>query len=318
MERIVVALGGNALERSGGDGSWAQAVVQMREAARGLASAVREGAELILTHGNGPQVGVLLRQNELAEREVPPRPVDVLVAESQGQIGYLIGQELEAALARERSPRTVLNFPSRMVVDAKDPAFQSPSKPVGRFYSEAEANLLRKSRGWAMSRDAARGGWRRLLPSPRPLRWLEAEAFLDWMARRKPASTVPIVAGGGGIPVLDRGQGRCEGVEAVIDKDYAAALVARTVAAPRLAILTDVPGVAVGFHRTWERWLGSVSASELREFHSRGEFSVGSMGPKVEAALEFLNAGGREALICDTTSLPRALRGQAGTRVRPG
>ncbi|HEV2448850.1 MAG TPA: carbamate kinase, partial [Thermoplasmata archaeon] len=297
MERSVVALGGNALEPAGGDGSWAEAQRTMRGATRALSLAIREGAELILTHGNGPQVGALLRQNELAEREAPPRPLDVLVAESQGEIGYLISVELEAALARDRQPRTVLCFPSRMVVDPKDPAFAAPSKPVGRYYTEAEANLLRKNRGWMLERDAARGGWRRLVPSPKPLRWVEQEAFREWLSRRRPEASVPIVAGGGGVPVVERSGGRLEGVEAVIDKDHAAALVASVIGARRLAILTDVPGVAIGFHKPWERWLGEVSASELRAHLARGEFAAGSMGPKVEAALAFLAAGGKLATI---------------------
>jgi carbamate kinase len=318
VERVVVALGGNALERAGGDGSWAEALTQMRAASRALATAVREGAELVLTHGNGPQVGALLRQNELGEPEIPPRPLDALGAESQGEIGYLIAQELEAALARERVPRSVLCFPTRMVVDPKDPAFSSPSKPVGRYYTEAEANRLRKSRGWKLERDVARGGWRRLVPSPKPVRWVEQEAFLEWLSRRRPERSIPVVAGGGGVPVLERSGGRLEGVEAVIDKDHAAALVATAVGARKLAILTDVPGIAVGFHKPWERWLTEVSASELRGHFERGEFGSGSMAPKVEAALAFLSAGGREASIGDIAGLPRALRGEGGTHIRPG
>lgn len=317
MERAVVALGGNALEPAGGDGSWGEAQRTMRAATRALSTALREGTELILTHGNGPQVGALLRQNELAEHEIPARPLDVLGAESQGEIGYLIALELEAALVRDRQPRTVLCFPTRMVVDPKDPAFASPTKPVGRYYTEAEANLLRKNRGWKLERDSARGGWRRLVPSPRPLRWVEQETFREWLARRRPDASIPVVAGGGGVPVVERSGGRLEGVEAVIDKDLAAALVATAVGARRLAILTDVPGVAVGFHKPWERWLGEVSASELRAHLGRGEFGSGSMAPKVEAALGFLAGGGKEATIGDIAGLPRALRGEGGTRVRP-
>ncbi|MCI4346029.1 MAG: carbamate kinase [Thermoplasmata archaeon] len=316
MPRLVVALGGNALERAGGTGSWEESVTQMRTAARALGSAAAEGEEIILTHGNGPQVGALLRQNELAEREVPPRPLDVLVAESEGQLGYLIAQELEPELARSGHPRTVQNFPSRMVVSSRDSAFRHPSKPVGRFYTESEANLLKKNRGWTLAHDPARGGWRRLVPSPRPLAWVEAESFLHLLSHRLTEKTMPIVAGGGGIPVLDKGHGRYAGVEAVIDKDFAAALVGRCVGAARLAILTDVPAVAVGFHKPWERWLKEVRVAELRGLLEGGEFGVGSMRPKVEAALDFLDGGGKEVLICDTASLPRALRGEAGTRVR--
>jgi carbamate kinase len=315
MGRLVVALGGNALERAGGTGSWEESVAQMHAAASALAAAAAQGEELILTHGNGPQVGALLRQNELAEREVPPRPLDVLVAESEGQVGYLIAQELEPELARSGRPRTVQNFPSRMVVSSRDPAFRKPSKPVGRYYTESEANLLRKNRGWTLAHDPARGGWRRLVPSPRPVGWVEGESFLKLLGNRLTDSILPVVAGGGGIPVLDRGHGRFAGVEAVIDKDFASALVARVVSAPRFAILTDVPAIAVGFHKPWERWLTEVRASELRGFLAVNEFGEGSMKPKVEAALDFLDGGGKEVIICDTSSLPRALRGEAGTRV---
>ncbi|HZY91945.1 MAG TPA: carbamate kinase [Thermoplasmata archaeon] len=316
MSRVVVALGGNALNRAGGDGSWTEAAGQMRRTAPALASLVAEGHELIVTHGNGPQVGQLLRQNELAQREVPPRPLDVLGAQSQGEIGYLIQQELSAALSAEGVPRTVLALVSRMEVSARDPAFRSPTKPIGRYYSETEARVLRKREGWHMVFDGPRGGWRRVVPSPRPVKWLEADAVRSLLTPDWGKRIVPVVSGGGGIPVVHRKGHARTGVEAVIDKDRSAALIAEALSAEMLAMVTDVPAAAVGFGKPWEKWVGEISAEELQGYLTRGEFAEGSMAPKVEAGLSFLAGGGRSFTICDAPSLLRGVRGEAGTRVR--
>jgi carbamate kinase len=313
--RTVVALGGNALARAGSDDSWPEAVLQMRRTAPALAEMISHGGELVVTHGNGPQVGMLLRQNEIAHREVPPRPLDVLGAETEGQIGYLIQQELTSALASRKVARTVLAFTSRMVVSSRDRAFRRPTKPVGQYYNETEARWLRKQRGWALVHDPARGGWRRLVPSPRPLRWVEGPAMRALLRGPASKAVVPVVAGGGGIPVVERRRGRYEGVEAVIDKDLAAALVARTLGAQTLAILTDVPAISVGFGKPWERPLGRVRARELERALRAGEFGEGTMAPKVHAVLDFLAEGGRRAIVTDPANLSRALEGRAGTRV---
>lgn len=318
MGRVLVALGGNALQRAGGHGTWPEQVAQMRVTADVLASLVVDGEELIVTHGNGPQVGMLLRQNELAEREVPRRPMDVLGAETQGQIGYLIEQELTAALVRAKVPRTVLTLVSRTVVSRRDRAFTHPEKPVGRYYTEAEARTLRKREGWQMAYDGARGGWRRVVPSPEPVRWIEGEGLRQLLPRGWGAHVVPVVTGGGGVPVVEKGKGIYEGVEAVIDKDRTAALVATSMDADTLVILTDVPAAAIGFGKPWEKWLGEVRASEMEMYLQRREFGEGSMGPKVEASLAFLRSGGRRAIITDPPSLGRAMRNETGTRIVPG
>ena len=315
MAGILVALGGNALHRAGGSGSWEEARVQMRQAVAVLVEVAAGGEILVLSHGNGPQVGALLRQNELAAREIPPRPMDVLGAETQGQIGYLIQTELTPALLRRGVHRSVLTVISRTEVSADDPAFAHPSKPVGRYYPEDEARVLRKQYGWAMQYDGARGGWRRIVPSPRPVRWIEGAAIRSLLESNLGSSWIPIVAGGGGIPVVRKPDGTYEGVEAVIDKDLAASLVARELGIHTLAIVTDVPGAAVSFGKRGERWLTQVSRRELVEYFKRGEFGEGSMGPKVAAGLEFLDGGGRRFVITDIPSLARALRGEAGTRV---
>jgi carbamate kinase len=315
MDGLLVALGGNALQRAGGDGSWREARRQMARVGPVLAEIARTTAPLVVTHGNGPQVGVLLRQNEIGAGEVPPRPLDVLGAETQGQIGYLVQTELTRALHAARVARSVLAVVSRTEVRANDPAFRRPTKPVGRFYTEGEARLLRKSNGWVMVHDVARGGWRRLVPSPRPVRWLEGHAVRRLLEPGRGSRWIPVVAGGGGIPVVRRPNGAYEGVEAVIDKDLGAALVATELGLPTLAIVTDVPAVAVQFGRSGERWLGETTRGELARWAREGEFAEGSMGPKVDAGLQFLRRGGRRFVVSDIPSLPRALRGEAGTRV---
>lgn len=318
MTRTLVALGGNALQRAGGTGTWAESSAQMRQTAPVLARLVRAGDELIVTHGNGPQVGALLRSTELAAREIPSRPLDVLDAESEGQLGYLIAQELTRAFREERVDRVVLPLLARMEVDPRDPAFRHPSKPIGGFYTEEEARRIRKREGWVLEPDRARGGWRRVVPSPRPRAWVEGEAmralFDSGLGRR----AVLVTGGGGGIPVVRRAGGVLEGTEAVIDKDLAAGLIARTLEVRRFIVLTDVAGIAVGFGTRWERWLREIDREELRRHFEAGEFPPGTMGPKVEAGLGFLNESGEEFIVTDIPSFDRALAGDAGTRVRRG
>jgi len=238
----------------------------------------------------------------------------VLGAETQGQLGFLIAQELGAALRRARADRSVVPIVSRTVVSARDPAFRSPSKPVGRFYSASEARTLHRTLGWTLREDRQRGGWRRLVPSPRPIGWLEGDTVRAMLDAGFGARCVFVVTGGGGIPVVRR-RGRWEGVDAVIDKDRAAALVGRHLGVDTLVIVTDVPGAALDFGTDHIRWLGRVSLRDLTRFWKRGEFEEGSMGPKVEAGLRFLRSGGRKFIISDIRSLPEALAGHAGTQV---
>lgn len=315
MGRVVIALGGNALNRPGGSGGWDEAIAQMRRTAPSIAAIVAEGHEVVVTHGNGPQIGALLREAELSEREVPPRPMDTLGAETQGQIGYLIQQELEAALDAAGVPRVVVPILSRMEVSPRDPAFRAPSKPVGRFYTDEEARVLRKREGWRMAYDAPRGHWRRVVPSPRPVRWLEGDAVRALMGTPSARRLLFVVAGGGGVPVVRRRGHPPRGEEAVIDKDLAASLVARELGADTLAVVTDVPGAAVRYGRVGEQWLGRITLSDLEQYQRAGEFGAGSMAPKVEGGLEFLHGGGKRFVITDAPSLHRAMRDEAGTRV---
>jgi carbamate kinase len=313
-QRILVALGGNAIQRAHDHGTWAESVRQMRRTARALAAIVRPGRELVVTHGNGPQVGSLLREAELGAAEIPAPPMHALDAETEGQLGYLIAGELDAALRRAGRARIVVPIISRTEVSPRDPAFRRPTKPVGRFYSAEEARALERTQGWTMREDVHRGGWRRVVPSPQPRRWVEGPAVEAMMDAGLGSRCVFVVTGGGGIPVVRRGAGWV-GVDAVIDKDRGAAMVARTLHVDTLVIVTDVPGAAIGFDGEHPRWLGQVTARELSAYWRRGEFAEGSMGPKVEAGLRFLSAGGRSFVITDLGSLPAALAGSAGTRV---
>ncbi|MCI4350502.1 MAG: carbamate kinase [Thermoplasmata archaeon] len=315
MPRTVVALGGNALTRPGGDHGWKEAVERMRATAGPLAQVAKDGHELVVTHGNGPQVGAALRQNEIAEREVPPRPLAVLNAETEGQIGFLIQQELAPALHHAGVARGIFAMVSRIEVKARDAAFKRPSKPVGRYYSDSEARLYRKRSGWQMAYDGARGGWRRLVPSPRPVAWVEGSEVRRLFDHGFGRRVVLVAGGGGGVPVVRARDGGLTAVDAVIDKDLTSALIAEVIGAETLVIVTDVPAVAVGFQKSWERWLGAVTMEELAKFHRQGEFGEGSMAPKVEAALQFLRHGGRRVVITDIPSLRRGLRDDAGTRI---
>jgi carbamate kinase len=312
--RLLVALGGNAIQRAHDHGTWQESVRQMRRTAAALAPLVTPRRELIVTHGNGPQVGRLLREAELGAVEVPVPPLHVLGAETEGQLGYLVAQELGEELRRRGIDRTIVPIVSRTEVSPRDPAFRTPTKPVGRFYSASEARSLRRTLGWTVREDPRRGGWRRLVASPEPRRWLEGAAVRSMLDAGLGRRCVFVVTGGGGIPVIAR-RGRWEGVDAVIDKDRAAALVGETLAVETLAIVTDVPGAAVAYTSTHPRWLGRIELSELARYWRRGEFAEGSMGPKVEAGIRFLRRGGRRFIITDIASLPQALAGRAGTRV---
>ena len=296
MERVVVALGGNALLRRGEEPSAEAQRANVELAAAALAPLARD-RELVLTHGNGPQVGLLALQAEAAN-DLPPTPLDVLGAESEGMIGYL----LEQALENELPGRRVATLLTQVVVDAADPAFAAPSKPIGPVYRSRRAHALATARDWTIARD---GEWfRRVVPSPEPLEIVELDTILALLAE----DVLPVCAGGGGIPVTRNGDGALHGVEAVIDKDLAAELLARSVGAARLLLLTDVAAVE------WEgEPLGAVSPDDLRGL----AFAAGSMGPKVEAACRFVERTGGVAAIGALDEAAALAAGDAGTQVRP-
>jgi carbamate kinase len=298
----VVALGGNALMRPGEKGTAAEQRANLRETAAALRPLLAD--DLVVTHGNGPQVGNELVRQERAADEVPPLPLYLAVAQTQAEIGALIEAELAPV-----AERPVVCLLTHVRVDPGDAAFERPTKPVGPFYAEPQARELEAERGWTVREDAGRG-WRRVVPSPAPLEIVEVEAVRALLR----AGTIAVACGGGGIPVSSR-NGRLSGVDAVIDKDRASALLAVELDAERLLILTDVEAVYRGWGTERKEELRELSADEAEALVP--ELAAGSIGPKVEASLSFARATRREALITSAAALADALRGSAGTRVRP-
>ena len=307
-ERLVIALGGNALQ-SGNAAPTAEAQLEVvRGTARQLAEVSARGYEMAIVHGNGPQVGRILLASETAKDVVPPMPFDVCGAMSQGYIGYHIQQALKYALAARNRNYPVVALTTQMIVDGNDPAFQNPTKPIGAFYTEEEARTLEREKGYAMCEDAGRG-WRRVVASPLPRKIVEIEAVrLLW------DHAIVITCGGGGIPVVENPDGTLEGVAAVIDKDLAAELLAEEVGADALLILTEVEKVAIHFGKPNQQDLGHLSLAEAARYVEEGQFGVGSMLPKVQAAMKFVRANpGRKAIITSLDKCLDALDGKTGT-----
>ena len=305
VTRVLIALGGNAMTSPEGGASPADQIEAIGRAARAIADVAAGGTEVVLTHGNGPQVGNLLVKNELAANVVPPVPLDWCVAQTQGTIGAMLMDAVEVCLAERGIVRPVATLVTRTLVDADDPGFANPTKPIGRYLTEAEARVLMgHGQAW---QDRGPRGWRRMVASPEPLEILDAPA----VAALIDAGFVVVAAGGGGIPVV-RKDGLIHGVEAVIDKDLSAAMLARAVGASALVIATDVDGARVHFGTAEERPLGPITVEELRRYEADGHFASGSMGPKVDAACRFVESGGQRAVI---TSLDRIADPAAGTVV---
>jgi carbamate kinase len=305
-ERLVVALGGNAIAGERGADPESQRLA-VEGACEQIAELVEHGHDVVITHGNGPQVGNLLLKNDLARHVVPPVPLDWCVAQTQATLGFLIVTALEEALRRRDLERLISVVVTRVLVAADDPAFAAPTKPIGRYVTAAEAaERIAAGEAWE---DRGERGWRRVVASPEPLEILDRGAITALMAD----DAIVVAAGGGGIPMV-REAGRLRGIEAVLDKDLTGALLARTVGADCFLIATDVEAAAVGFGTDRQEWLGAVDAGRLRELLARGEFGGGSMGPKVRAALAFADAGGR-AVITSLERLREGVEGDAGTRV---
>lgn len=308
---VVVALGGNAIIQPGQRGTAAEQYANIALTARQIALMVAAGYRVVVTHGNGPQVGNILIQQEEGSAAVPAMPLDVCGAMSQGFIGYYLQQCLGRELAALGCDLPVATLITQVVVDAGDPAFANPTKPVGPFYSQERAAELAAGKGWRMKEDAGRG-WRRVVPSPDPRRIVEARVIRSLAI----GGAVVIASGGGGIPVAEAADGRIEGVEAVIDKDLAAERLAHEVGATVLIILTDVERAAINYRQPDEVWLDEVTTDAARIYQAQGHFRAGSMGPKVEAALRFVEGGGELAVITSLTMAGEALAGRAGTRIR--
>ncbi len=305
--RVLIALGGNAMTAPDGRAGPQDQIAALGRAARRIAEVVATGVEVLATHGNGPQVGNILVKNELAATVVPPVPLDWCGAQTQGTIGFVLCNALERTLAGRRPVAALV---TRTLVDAADPGFQAPTKPIGRYLPADEAKvMIEHGQVW---RDRGARGWRRVVASPEPVEVLDAPAVGTLLA----AGYLVIAAGGGGIPVVREPDGTLRGVEAVIDKDLAAALLARTVGARRLVLATDVEAAQLGWGTAHARPLGVVRVDELRRHAAAGEFASGDMGPKVEAACRFVEAGGECAVITSLDRIADGVAGRAGTVVR--
>ena len=304
----VVAVGGNALIR---DKDHESIPDQSREAAmttHHIAEMIAGGWNVVITHGTGPQVGFILRRSELALEEVPPVPMDYADADLQGGIGYMFLKALYNEFRKQKIDRKAVAIITQTLVDRNDPAFADPSKPIGSHMDEQTAQRLARRQGWIVKEDAGRG-WRRVVPSPLP------KTIVELAAIKTLAQTgfVVIACGGGGIPVVEDEQGNLNGVEAVIDKDLASSLLARGIGADLLMVSTGVEKVALNFNKPDQRWLDHMTVAEAKKFYADNQFDRGSMGPKIQAAIEFIEGGGRTGLITNPENIGRALAGKTGT-----
>jgi carbamate kinase len=312
---LVLALGGNAITRPGDEPSVAAQFARTRETAELVVPIIESGEyRLVLTHGNGPQVGnILLRSDVAAEAGVlPPLPIDSAVADTQGAMGYMIQQCLANALWESGIRIPVVTVVTQVIVDEDDPAFGEPSKPIGRYYSDEETTALRREHGWTMKRAPGGRGWRRVVPSPRPREIVEEDIVSELLDE----GVIVIACGGGGIPVVAGRGGSLEGVDAVVDKDLASALLARRIGAKLFVIATDVEHVYVNYGAENQRRLDEVDTETLTRLYEDGHFPAGSMGPKVEAVIDFVARDGEHAIITSPEAVEAALMGKTGTRVR--
>jgi carbamate kinase len=281
-----------------------------RESLNGIVELIREGYNIVVTHGNGPQVGNALLRIELARGKAPILPLGVLVADTEGGMGYMIQQSLHNRLKDEGLTRSVVTIITQIVVAPDDPAIANPTKFIGQFYTKEDAADFAETRGWQMKKDANRG-WRRVVPSPMPLRTVESETIKLLVE----SGAVVIAAGGGGIPIYIDHRNWYEGIDAVIDKDLASAVLAGEIGASLLSILTSVDAVAVNFGTPRQKNLSHVTLSEIKRLYDEGHFPEGSMGPKILAAIRFLEKGGEIVTISSFENACKALRGEAGTRI---
>lgn len=307
----VVALGGNAITPRGSSGSPREQWSSVRIAARALADIVEEGFKLVVTHGNGPQVGYLIEAFDSLPSSMPRQTLDLAVAMTQGWLGFLIAHATEEELARRGLRKRVVVIPTRVLVSLDDPEFYNPSKYIGRYYEEEEARRVSKELGWAMKRDP-RGGFRRVVPSPKPLKVLEVDVIKALVDQ----GYIVVAAGGGGIPVA-MVNGSLKPVEAVVDKDLASSILAVELEAYSLVVLTDVPGVAIRYGKPGETWLKRVRVEELKKHYEDGEFPPGTMGPKVLAAIYFVEKTGGRAHIGLLEEARNVVKGAKGTIVEP-
>jgi carbamate kinase len=309
MKTMLIAVGGNSLIRAGEKGTVAQQLANARRTAASIIGLIRLGYRLVITHGNGPQVGAALLRSERAADQVPGHTLDVCGAATQGEIGYLLAQSLQDELAVAGMRVPVVALVTQTVVSPDDPAMHHPTKPIGPFYSRSEAEHRERQLGWRIVEDAARG-YRRVVPSPEPLEIVELEVIRDLVND----GVLVVACGGGGIPVI-RENGNLRGVEAVIDKDRASAVMAISLGVDVFAISTDTDYIYLDFKKPSQQPLTFLTADELERHYCDGHFPPGNMGPKVESVLRFLRAGGKEAVVTSYEYLCKAVSGNAGSRI---
>jgi carbamate kinase len=304
----VIAIGGNSLILSKNHEDVGSQWAAVQETCKHVADMIERGWNLVITHGNGPQVGFILRRNELAAHEVHTTPLDVIGADTQGSIGYMISQALGNEFTRRGIQRPIAAVVTQVLVDRNDPGFQHPTKGIGGFTSEDKARQFEKD-GWWVIEDAGRG-WRRVIASPEPIKIVELEAIRSLVEQ----GFVVIAVGGGGIPVIEDEDGRLVGTRAVIDKDRATSLLARELMVDLFLVSTAVPQVAINFNKPDQQWLDRITLAEAEAYYQKGHFAAGSMGPKIEAVISFLKAHPQgQALITDPANIARALDGESGT-----
>ena len=310
MSRLaVVAIGGNSITKAGERGTISEQFENAAETSRHIAGMIEKGWDVVITHGNGPQVGNILLRAEMASSVLPNLPLDTCGADSQGAMGYMIQQVLGRELRRMGIDKEVVSVVTQVVVDQDDPAFRKPAKPIGPFYTMEEAERRREDDGWDIVEDANRG-WRRVVASPIPQRVVEARSIKALLQ----VGSIVIAVGGGGIPVVEDGAG-LRGVEAVIDKDHASRLLANDIGAELLVISTDIEKVVLNFGTTEEIPLDMMTVAEANRYLDEGHFPAGSMGPKVRAGIAFIEGGGKEVIITNPESIERALEKKTGTRI---
>jgi len=307
-KRAVIALGGNALIKPGQKGTIYEQFANTRETVKSIVKIIKDGWDVVLTHGNGPQVGAILLQNQAGRDLVPPMPLGICVAESQGLIGYMIQQCLSNALRKEGINKDVVTIVTQVLVDDKDPAFENPTKPIGPYFNEDQALKLLKD-GYQMTKQ--KNGWRIVVPSPDPKAIIEANIIKTLLDD----GIIVIAAGGGGMPVVERKGWGLDGREAVVDKDLSAERLAEAIGADVLLILTDVPYVYLNYGSEDQEPLRKVNLEEIKKFYEDGHFPAGSMGPKILAAIRFLESGGKRAIIADIDHGWEALKGETGTHI---
>jgi carbamate kinase len=301
MKKIaVIALGGNVLLKGNQDGTIGQQEKNTYETCKNLLGLINNDFEIVLTHGNGPQVGNILLRNEAGynQYKIPKMPLDICVADSQGGIGYMIERQMKNLLIENKINKNVLAIVTQVLVDINDPAFQEPTKPIGAFYLKEESDLLAKVNNWIFKEDSRKRGWRRVVASPKPLEVLNKKIIKELTE----SGNVVIAAGGGGVPVY-RNDEKLYGVDAVIDKDLASALLAKEIYANRFYILTDVPKVYLNFGKPDQKAIDKIKVNDIKKYYENGEFASGSMGPKILAAINFIENGGEQTVITDGSEL---------------